>query len=160
MPTIQGFAPERSIFSNASGDRTSRRRAGMRRTIIAPAQEHAAKAHAMNNCKLIGKPTCHCANTGLGCRRVVIAPASATKIKQVYICPFWLGVGGGFCKCDLTCKSSGVVGYDDVWGRRRWSPKRRKAPLLPVERTVRPHHAATRTRCPQCSQKDDYIERK
>jgi hypothetical protein len=38
----------------------------------------------------------------------------------------------------LTCELTGAVGYDDVWGRMKWSPKRRHAPLLPVERMVRP----------------------
>ena len=38
----------------------------------------------------------------------------------------------------LTCELTGTVGYDGVWGRMKWSPKRRHAPLLPVERMVRP----------------------
>lgn len=36
----------------------------------------------------------------------------------------------------LTYELTGAVGYDNVWGRMKWSPKRRHAPLLPVERMV------------------------
>ena len=39
----------------------------------------------------------------------------------------------------LTCELTGAVGHDGVWGRMKWSPKRRHAPLLPVERMVRLH---------------------
>ena len=41
----------------------------------------------------------------------------------------------------LTCELTGAVGYDAVWGRMKWSPKRRHAPLLPVKRLVRPQRA-------------------
>ena len=44
--------------------------------------------------------------------------------------------------CRLTCELTGAVGYDGVWGRMKWSPKRRHAPLLPVERMVRLLHCA------------------
>jgi hypothetical protein len=44
-----------------------------------------------------------------------------------------------FAKARSTSELTGEVGYDDVWGRMKWSRKRRHAPLLPVERMVRRH---------------------
>ena len=43
------------------------------------------------------------------------------------------------CLRRLTCESTGTVGQDDGWARMEWRPKRQHAPLLPVERMVRPH---------------------